>query len=275
MTAYIDARLEQNLRNKGVINYPFYTDQEDVLAELKRRQSLPIDDEKIRANIKPTPSIQRLLEKPHLVFFRQIATPSHETLRVIEIAKELGLDLCILEFHADKFVSANNQYKHSLGKLPVHQFVDKNHNDVFKYRTIVDFNTYTGHKFSEVTTLKGESLINFHHDLFTFVTGIDISTIAVDASDWFGQYDYTASNYYSHFFSLFIKNNVLAEVFLESKEECFFIQDVVEPAIENVLVNFNFTPLVVEYLPTELQASLFWDSYPMQIDEFMRQKRYD
>lgn len=275
MTAPHNAHFLKKLFKRGIRNRYLYTSKHKILKELNKRRKNNKHTEELLRKIKPTPEIQRLIDKPHVVFFRQVATPLHETLRVIRLASELGLDLCILEYHHDKFVGSHNPYKLGLGKLPIHKFVDKNGDDAYHSHTIVDFNTNTGKPLADVKTVTGESLVDFHHDFFTHQSGIDITTVSVDASNWFKQFSYDAKNYYESFLSLFVRHSILAEIFLtQSPDEECFIKDAVIPAFKKIQNDIGLKPLVLNYLPATEQDRTYWDCYPNGTDEFLKRKGY-
>lgn len=275
MTVLHNSHFSKKFFKHGIKNRYLYTPKHKILNELHRRRENQKHTDALLEKIKPTPEIQRLIDKPHVVFFRQVATPLHETLHVINLASELNLDLCIIEYLHDKFVSSRNLYKRGLGKLPIHQFVDKHGNDIFRSHTIVDFNSNTGKSLSEVKTITGESLVNFHHDFFTHQSGIDINTVSVDASNWFKQFSYQAKEYYESFLSLFVQHSVLAEVFLWGKiDEEDFTKNVVSPAFMNIRKSFGLKPLILNSQPSYEQDRLYWDCYPENTDEFLRNKGY-
>lgn len=274
MIAQISNKIQDFLYQRGLKDRSLYTDQSQVIAELHRRRALIDDDEKLLKIIKPTPSIQRLIDKPHLVFFRQVATPLHETLRVIEIAKELDLDICIVEKSSDKFIGPQNLFKRSLAKLPVFSGIDRNGNDIFHWRTIVEINKFAGHPLSEVRTIHDESLIDFHHDFLNKITGVGVDN-TIDISEWCLNYPQGVSEYYEAFFTLFVKYSVLAEVFLEGKYDAGdFTKRIVNPAFVNVTRKHKFKPLIVNYQPKMEQNRMYWDCYPKVTDDFLRQKGY-
>jgi len=275
MIARIRNRIQGVLIQQGIISPSLYTDQDQIIGELSRRQALFVDDSELVKAIRPTPSIQHLLDRPHLVFGRHIATPLHETLRVIEIAHELNLDLCIFEFQADTMVSAHNQYKHGLARLPIFDAIDKNGNDIFHRSSIVDLNISTGHSLAEVHTIKNESLVDFHHELFTYITGINVSEVATDFSDWLAKYHSHAAEYYEAFLTLFVKHNVLAEIFYdEAHDKEQFTKKIVIPAFLKVTKKHGYQPLIINYQPPDEQNRLFWDGYPARANDFLRIKGY-
>lgn len=275
MFAQTKHKLKNFLYKTGLKEPSLYTPQEEVIAELHRRRALITDDSKLLEIIKPTPSIQRLIDEPHLVLFRQVATPLHETLRVIEIAKELGLKLCIVEYYKDKMVGAQNHYKHGLAMLPIYESVDRRGNDIFHRRTVADINLNSGRQIAESVTLKGESLVEFHHKLFQYITGVDINGVSVDISDWLSQFDSSPNDYYEAFFTLFIKHSVQAEVFLVgNSDRGSFTTRVIEPAFEKVKKRNVFGPLILNYQPPNEQDRIYWDCYPSETDDFLIEKGY-
>lgn len=263
------------LFNRGSRNRSLYTDRSEVMEEFNRRRDLEINDAQLLEVIKPTPSIEKLLKTPHLIFFRQVATPLHETIEVIQLAKVLGLELCILEYGDDKLVSAHNFYKLGLGKLPIFKLVDKTGRDIYQNQTIIDFNTYSGKPLKDVYTLKGERLMDFHHELLEDITGINPKDVTLDASDWFAQFNNNAAEYYEAFFTLFVKHNVLAEVFLsKGADDENFTARIVNPAYNIIQAQYGLNPLIVNYQPGDEQTRIYWDCYPGKVNEFLRKKGY-
>ncbi len=252
-----------------------YTSKAALLKELDARkfdETLKIKTEKNNQNL--TPGLAEQLNEPRLIFFRQVATPLHETLHILEIARELNIKPLILEFSKDIFVSKGNFYKKSLGKLPVYKQTNKHGRDLFAYHTIVDFNKYAGGTLAAVQTLNNESLISFHHELFQYVTGIDPKTIIYDASEWFEQFDYQAENYYYQFLSFFLKDHVLAEIFHVHGEEKRLSKNVVIPAFQKLTQEYSIKPLIFNYQPKREQTRLYWDCYPNKVNEFLEKKGY-
>lgn len=269
-TAWFKTLLKPGIQKKFL-----YTPIAKVKTELEKRQQNSLGTDVIEA-IKPTPELQFLLEQPHLVFFRQVATPLHETMCVINMAKELEMPLCIFEYHQDLFVGAGNPYKLSLGKLPIYQFTNRNDADIYKNCTTVDFNAMVGKPLAEVLTKHGQSLISFHQELFeNSIKECNVEIKVVDASNWFKQFSHNAEEYYDAFLALFIEHNLLAEIFLsQDKHEKRLTTEVVIPAFNKQKTRFGRKPLVVNYLPKKEQTRTFWDCYPNSVSEFLSEKGY-
>lgn len=255
--------------------FSLYTDEHRVMQELELRRNAVIDDSKMIETMKLTPSVEFLLKEPHLVLARQIATPLHETLRVMKLASELGLKFCILEYSADMMVASGNTYKRGLAKLPIFEAMDRNGHEIIHSQTVVDINSEEGLPFSKVTTLNDEPLIKFHHELLANITGEDSRIKVIDVSDWLSQFSDGPVQYYGAFFAFFIKHNVLAEVYIDSHhDKGRFTEDIIYPVFKSVERNFGFKPLIVNYQPLDQQDGIFWDCYPSETDDFLRKKGY-
>lgn len=240
-----------------------YTEPQYALLELKRRRK---DAELKRAVRKEfmgkSLDIFRRFSQPRAVFFRQVATPNHETLRFLEFAKELKLKPLILEYHDDKFVSSENRSKRSLGKLPIYQYTGKDGRDMVVYQTVCDFNAHAGKKLRDVTCHSGESLISLHHKMFKHLTRVNPKTYSFDASAWFHQAGNNAQTYYLKLLMLFIRDGILFENFMPHRSEIAFTKSVVIPAFHEVHRRFGIRPLIVQLIPDDQETRQFWDSYP-------------
>lgn len=202
------------------------------------------------------------------VQFRQIATPNNDTKHFISINESFELSPIFFEYFDDKFTS-NNDYKHSLGKLNIQNFVDKN--DYFQVEkfTIIDFNKYNGKKIKEVLTLWNEPLIDFHKSLFS-EEGYQLSNMKFyDASKWFKNHGPEAIKYYSDFFLLFVAHGILFENFLFNKEDSEFTQKVALPALYDVIKKTKNKPLIVPIGPIDIENDHHWISYSKKIKKLI------
>lgn len=257
------------------VAYPFlYTQEKTIQQELKKRlQDTDLKKESERLS-HLTPELAFLYERPHLVFYRQVVSPLYETLEVIKLAERLELDLVIIEAHNDKFVTAGNPYKLGLGKLPVHTFTTKRKQDIYENWTIVDFNKYNGTHLSNVQTLKGESLIELHHDLFQHITGHQVHKLSVNGSAWFDSFGNGASSYYEAFLSIFLANGVLAEIFWGEKTEKELSEKIVIPAFNHLFEKYKVKPLILNFQPKYEQHRKFYECYPNQTTDFLVSRGY-
>ncbi len=242
----------------------------DVLEELTKRRKSPVLKHAAHETLRRHGDfVLKRFAAPRAVLFRQIATPTHETLRFLRYAKQLGLQPLILEYYGDKFVSARNRYKRSLVKLPIYQFVDEDGQVTVKYHTILDFPKVEGKPFHSIRTMHNEPLISYHHRLLHNLTKLDIEDACIDATPWFGRIGLSAQKYYEEVFTLFIRDGILFENYFVTPSEQPFVQNVIIPAFDAVSRRFGISPLIVRLLPSKKELQMFWDSYPKKVERFI------
>lgn len=241
-----------------------FTIPREAQKELARRRKDAALVKKVHADFHPSiqPILAHFKEGPRALLFRQIATPAHEILRFIRMAKHVKLEPLILEYYEDKFVGAGNSYKRALGKLPVYQHVGADGRDNVRYVTIVDFNAYVGKSLSEVMCKTGEPLIQFHHQLFKKILSFDEDRECVDATTWFKALGGRAASYYDDFLSLFICDAILFEYFEPTPEEHAFSEQVMIPAFKRVTEKYGVHPLIVRLVPRNKESRRYWTAYP-------------
>ena len=240
-----------------------YTEPRIALWELKQRRQDAVLKNHIRRNLGP--ASEELLMKfsqPRAVFFRQVATPTHETIRFLKLAEKMKLKPLIFEYHDDKFVSAENRSKRSLGKMPIYQYTGSDGRDMVEYETVCDFNASTGKRFKDIICKNGEKFIPFHHRLFRAITGYNPKTYAYDASEWFASAGKKAEKYYEQLLTLFIRDGILFENFMPLRSESAFTKNVIVPAFERLKNQHGVSPLIIQLLPENEEVRKFWDSYP-------------
>lgn len=247
-----------------------FTQQHQARRELMRRRK----DTKLKRQVweyldGPAMQLSPAFESPRAVLFRQVATPTQEVLRFIRIAKHMKLSPLILEYYGDKFVSAGNPYKRSLGKMPIYQYTGIDGRDNVRYRTILDFNAYTGKKLSDVRCKNGEPLIDFHHALLSKLSRFEPKTQCVDATAWFQGIGGHAHEYYEQFLMLFIRDAILFEYINPAASEKTFADEVIIPAFNRVEARYGLQPLIVRLVPKNKEARTFWDSYPKKIEKLL------
>lgn len=243
-----------------------YTEPRIALWELKQRRQDAVLKKHIRQSLGS--AAEKLLEKfikPRAVFFRQVATPMHETLRFLKLAKQMKLKPLIFEYHNDKFVGAENRSKRSLGKMPIYQHTGSDGREMVAYKTICDFNTSTGKKFKDIVCLNGEKFIDFHHRLFRTITGLNPKTYSVDVSEWFKSSGGKAEMYYERLLTLFIRDGILFENFMPHRSESAFTKSIVIPAFKNLKSLYSAKPLIIRLAPEKEETRQFWDAYPRKI----------
>ena len=221
---------------------------------------------------KMNPEARAIISKfssPRAMLFRQVATPTHEILRFLRIAKHMNLNPVILEYYADKFVSAGNPYKRALGKMPIYQHTGIDGRDNVKYRTVVNFNEYTGKALSTVRCISGEPMIDFHHKLLDKMSRLNIATHCADATPWFHAIGGIAGKYYEEFLTLFIRDAILFEYFEPTESEQRFVRETMVPAFQNVTSRFGLQPLIVRLVPKNKEGRKLWDAYPKKIEQLI------
>ncbi|MCX6786614.1 MAG: hypothetical protein NTU85_02250 [Candidatus Kaiserbacteria bacterium] len=248
-----------------------YTEPRIALWELNQRRKDNALKKAVRENLGS--SAENFLKKfnqPRAVLFRQVATPTHEIIRFLKIANKMNLKPLILEYHDDKFVSAENRFKRSLGKMPIYQYTGSDGREMVEYETICNFNTSTGKKFKNIICLNGEKLIPFHHRLFRTLTGLNPKTYTVDGSDWFSSAGKKAELYYEQFLSFFIRDGILFENFMPFRSEGAFTKTIISPAFENLEKKYGVKPLIVRLAPEKEEMRQFWDAYPKKIKKHLK-----
>lgn len=254
---------EALINDRDRFNEFIYTPLEDALVELQRRWQDP--------TVKGAQAVpQPLAEGFRAVLFRQLVTSNYEVRRFVSIVDSLHLRPLFWEYYADKFTS-NNEWKHSLGKLFFYEGRGKQGGMKLKSKNVVDFNKVNGKPFSDVQTLWGQPLIEFHHELYqSRFRNLDGNHF--DASDWLSENGKTALSYYESFLSLFLKHGILFENFMLDAKEFEFTRDVFFPAFCRVYAQTGLKPLVVALEPTDIEGDQFWICHPDDDREFVEAK---
>ncbi len=215
-------------------------------------------------------SLKEFQGEPRAVLSRALSTPNSELLYFLDVARDLGLKPLILEY-PDKFV-AKNPDKYHLAKLFFYKKrQDLNSFPVFTSK-IIDFNKQEGKKLSDISTLWGENIADFHHNLL-FEVVPQLKGNLVDFSSWFDSTRFSSKFYYLNFLSLFICNGVLFENFLiDDKEESGFIKDKFLPSFDEVERIFGVKPLIFPLLPFDGEKHPYWLSYSESLQKYLINK---
>ncbi len=238
-----------------------YTPVGEAVVELKNRGNDRELAKKISNLVESIP--EPLRKKPKAVLFRQLATPNYEVRRFVSIVDLIdGLDPLFWEYYNDKFTS-NNEWKHSLGKLMFFCGFGKKNGIKIENENVIEFNQFVGKKISEVKTLWGQSLVEFHHNLFESTYESFTQKEFFDASDWFRENGSMAKDYYKPLITLFVQNAILFENFILDVKELSFTRDVFLPAFIKTFEDTGYKPLIVALEPTELEDDVFWLCHPV------------
>lgn len=213
-----------------------YTPLEEAAAELRRRREDKALCSAVTQFQKDRPPVFMGTE-PHLALARAVFTADDELECLLKMAQSVLLSPLCLELTRDRFVSINPD-KHSLCKLTF-----RIGNQERKLR-IIDFQKYDGKPFSEIQTLSGQSLIEFHHCLIRHAYPGCKFTFA-DFSDWLLSFGGEHFNYLPYL-ALFITQGILLENFLYGDElERKFTEERVIPAFAKITNIFGVKPLIV------------------------------
>lgn len=247
-----------------------FVQQRHALSELMQRRTNLKLKRQITRDLDPAGRVLlSRLRRPSAILFRQVASPTQETLRFLTTVKHMGLQAFILEYSGDKFVSAGNSFKRALGKMPIYRQMATDGREIVHYRTIVDFNSYVGKPLSDVRCKNGESLIDFHHNLMQKVVKFDTNRFCLEATPWFQSSGGNALGYYEQFLMLFIRDAILFEEVLPTASEEQFARDVIIPAFTSVTEKFGLKPLIIELIPKNKSGRIYWDSYTKEVEKYM------
>ena len=260
------------LADRDAFNDFVYTPFSEALTELQKRRSDPQIEKHIikllNADI-PEP----FLKNPRIVLLRYLITPNYEILRFLHIASEVeGLNPLLCEFPRDKFVPSNTSKK-LLGKLTF--FMGWNHDGKLNAERlkVIDFESSNNKSIADITTTFGQSLPDFHHELFARIYPHLKSEDTFDVSAWYASHGPRAVKFYLPLLLLFVYHGILFENFvLQDKEESPFIKDIFLPAFIEAFKLTGHKPLIVAFEPTDIEGDKYWLCYPPEGKKFVEEK---
>ncbi|MFZ2620950.1 MAG: hypothetical protein WAX85_02480 [Minisyncoccia bacterium] len=258
-----DIDIDELVKDRKAFNKFVYTPFDEAIKEIGKRKS----DKSIH-DLNFVPGI--LKKAPRAIMFRQLVTPNYEISRFVSISELCGLEPLFFEYYNDKFTS-NNVWKHSLGKMFFCKGRSKDGQARVETLNVIDFNRSNGKSISSVKTLWGQSLVNFHHELF-IRRFKNFKDIFFDASNWFHDNGGNASGYYKQFLSLFIKDAILFDNFLLDDKELTFTKEVFLLAFISIIKETGVKPLIVALEPTEIEEDRFWMCHPYEDIKFVHYK---
>ena len=194
--------------------------------------------------------------QPVLYLARHIATPNFETLRFAELSRPFGLPRVIGQDTQDKFV-AHNVMKRALGKLPL-QRKDGQH----EHCTVIDFATAQGQRLSDIRTLHGQPLPDFHAELMR-TAHLDAVQVADDAAWISRQQRGNLPEHYKRFLALFVAHGVMLEAYID--EDAALVRDALRPAFAFIQQHFGVVPLIVNLHDASVLPPCEWDAYPEHV----------
>ncbi len=243
----------------------FYTTIEDAKIEVRKRWQNEDLKERVREYLggEIPESFQHA---PRAVLSRNIISPDHELMQFLTMAKDLGLAPLGLEGVNDKFVT-NNEDKMVLVKMRFFEGYDKNGDALSRSKLIVNLDDARGKKISEIDTLWGENLVDFHHRILHKYAPNKIELY--DDFQWFTDSGMKTSigQYYKKFLGLFVAYGVLFENFTDVGDEARFTQDIFLPAFAEVTEKLGASPLIIPAQPVEEVMNVYWWCYPEKVME--------
>lgn len=226
---------------------------DEAREELKKRWSDIVLKKKIEEELGDK-FITQFNDSPQGVSFRQVCSPDNGFTFFYQCSKYVGAKPLVLEYHEDIFVHFNEEKK-GLGRLRLTL------NDGSRVTAdIMNFHENEKRKLCQCILKNGQSLIDFHHNLFK-ASGYDIELH--ENSDWFKCIG-KAANYYYYLLLHFVAHGALFEVFSVEDGESRLIEEAVEPAMERILEKFGFAPIIVKAYPDNqnVDEDFYWWSYP-------------
>jgi hypothetical protein len=256
------AKIEELIQDRDKFDKCIYTPLHEAVEELKRRHKDKQLEEAVSQYLDgdiPAPLATGL----KLVIFRHICSPNYEFHRLVSAADSYGLEPLLGEYSGDIF-TPKNLNKYHLGRMEFHFGFGKNGGHKSEHLNVIDFNCSNGKLLSEIKTVWGEPLVDFHHKLLRDkYPKLSDAENFFDSSLWFKKHGGVASQYYKKFIALFMRHGILFENFiLEEEEELSFAKEVFLPAFFSVWDKFGIKPLIVALTPTDIEGDIFWLSYP-------------
>ncbi len=200
------------------------------------------------------------------------ATPNYEQLRFLSFADLMDLQPVFWEYQDDKFVSGNLG-KHRLGHLGFHYGFGKSGESKTEYMKVIDFSKEDGKKISQVKTLWGQDLMNFHHELFSIQSpSLNQQDVFIDGSTWFKRNGVNVNDSYAAMLTMFLTHGILFENFLLDGRELEFSRNVFLPAFVAVEEIFGCKPLIVPLDPIDVEGEEFWFCYPPSLKKSVSEK---
>jgi hypothetical protein len=252
-----------------------YTPINDAIKSLEQRSVNLALNKFIDSKIPIKPTLINNTDK--LAFLsRDLATSNFETKKFIEVVEKEGLLKPVFwEYYGDRFSPNVNITKYSLVKMTFYFGLDKSGKDRVRNMTIVDFNLYNGKKISEVKTLWGQSLVEFHHELLDYMypNQIGKNIFFFDATEWYRTVGDHVSVYYENLLILYLRNGILfEEYFLDDQYESVFIKNIFLPAFIKIYKESGFKPLICNLSCGNKNSNNFGMYYPDNVYEFVKNK---
>lgn len=251
-----------------IISELFCPSIDEAVAEIENRRKNPDLAKKVAGYLQNDLPEHFSRSKPIFYLSRHLATPNFEIEQVIEITKPHDLTLVIGEDIKGIFV-ANNELKISLAKLPVVSGLSRSGDEIIQNVTIVDFSTNQGKPMNEILTKSGETLPEFHHNLFKSVYP-NLPEI-VDESQWIDRNNRNnIREQYKKMLALLCVHGIMFESYMPNESK--FVLEVVKPAFDAIEKEIGVRPLIVEHISPDLELTRNWNSYSQVVRDFVQER---
>jgi len=253
--------INELMDDKAKFDALVYTPWREVVKELEVREN-DVELASYLTKVLPANLDQTLTTGKNMALARHLATPNYEMYRFVQCADVISeLRPIILEYLEDKYVNAS-ELKYALAELKFYRGVQANTlKPILDKKAVINRNESNGQKINKITTSWGESFVDFHRTFFNN-TFPELSNNIYDLSEMYKQCGGIASLYYKSHLALFLRNNVLFENYLFSKEESDFMRNRVLPNFIDIIIETGKKPLIVNLGPTGNEDDVFWISYP-------------
>lgn len=240
---------------------------DDAIEEIKRRREDPVLFEKVNDFLEGDIPKHFISDEPVLYLARHLVTPNYETLHFVEKASKTGLPVVIGQDTEDIF-SPNNTLKKNLGKLPITVGKSSSHQEIFENVNIIDLSEAQGKRICDIETLFGESLVEFHQQLFKALCPHVVEL--VDEKEWVTKHirNNLAQNYKYQLAPLIV-HGIMFE-FYEPEDE-YFVDNILIPSFLEVEKHFGLPPLIVNIIDHGEENQKNWNGYQSEVFSIVKQ----
>ena len=100
-----------------------------------------------------------------------------------------------------------------------------------------------------------------------------IPVLRIEGSDWFNSHGGKARDYYTDFFSLFVRHAVFFETYLlDDSAEAAFTIDIALPAFAEATARHGVAPLMCSLDPPELVGCKSWYAYHTDLHPYVESR---
>lgn len=236
--------------------YPIYSEMERCRIAVDAPSDPLLEREVVQFSGVSEQLLSKFVQRP-LVLFRQVATPSREMARFMDLSDQAGRAPLIMNMPFDRFTPAVNPWKRRLAKLSI-----STRHQIRRVR-IISFSDADNRLFTEMSCLDGTPFIQLHKELLAIALGSRAEQAVVDAGEFFGHQN--SFERYQRFFALFTCFGVLAESYAFGSYEQRLLESAILPAIESTIRRFGRPPVILRLLPEGEETNSYWDEYPASV----------